>query len=417
VRLSLSVNKEVERRKTQMEQTIAVGPLKGIRVLDLTSNISGPSATVILADMGAEVIKIERPKQGDDARGMGPYIMGESAYFLAINRNKQSVVIDIRQTEGQELIRRMAREVDVVVENFRRGVPEKYGLDGESLRKENPRLIYCSLSAYGEVGPDAVKPGYDAVLQARTGIMSITGSRQEEPARAGVSILDMGSGMWCAIAILSALFHREKTGEGQIVGTSLFETGIYWMNYHLTAYQANQLDPVPQGTSHTAFAPYGAFQTEDDLLLLGISNDSLFRRLVNTLERGNWADDPQFAHNSERLTNRKKLDEMLNECFSQASCSYWLERLQVAGVPCSRIQKVSQVLNDPHLHLMNMMPSVSHSSIGLVQIPRLPIRLEKTPAAVQTGAPVLGEHTDEVLKRYGVTEQERGEYRRKGIIE
>lgn len=205
------------------------GALSGIRVLDLTSNISGPSATAILADMGAEVIKVERPKQGDDARGMGPHIHGASAYFLAINRNKQSIVIDIRSKKGQELIYRMARQVDIVMGNTRRGVLQKYKLDGESLCKINPRLIYCSLSAYGEDGPDSTKPGYDAVLQARTGIMSITGSRQEEPARAGVSILDMGSGMWSVIAILSALYHREQTGQGQIVGTSLYETGVYWI--------------------------------------------------------------------------------------------------------------------------------------------------------------------------------------------
>lgn len=395
----------------------ARGPLSGIRVLDLTSNISGPSATVILADMGAEVIKVEKPKTGDDARGMGPYIQGESAYFLAINRNKQSVVIDLRQKEGQVLIHRLAREVDVIVENFRRGVPEKYGLDGDSLCRENPRLIYCSLSAYGEEGTDAVKPGYDAVLQARTGIMSITGSREDEPARAGVSILDMGSGMWSVIAILSALYHREQTGQGQIVGTSLYETGIYWMNYHLTAYQATQQDPVPQGTSHTAFAPYGAYRTEDDLLLLGISNDSLFRRLAHALERGEWADDPRFVHNSDRIDHRIELDELLNERFSNASCSYWLERLEQAGVPCTRIQKVSQVMNDPHLALLNMMPSVSHSTIGSVRVPRLPIRMGKSPATIRTGAPILGQHTCEVLRCYGMTQQELDEYLSKGIIE
>ncbi|MCF6094027.1 CoA transferase [Microaerobacter geothermalis] len=392
------------------------GPLHGIRVLDLTSNISGPSATVILADLGAEVIKIERPKQGDDARGMGPYINGESAYFLAINRNKQSVVIDIRQPEGQELIRRLARQVDVMVENFRRGVLEKYGLDAASLSQINPRLIFCSLSAYGEEGPEREKPGYDAVLQARTGMISITGSRPDEPARSGVSVLDMGSGMWSAMAILVALYHRSQTGEGQIVGTSLYETGIYWMNYHLLAFQANGIDPVPQGTSHTAFAPYGAYKTADDLLLIGISNDSLFRRLAKALDHEDWAEDERFVHNHDRLAHRQELDQLLKDCLEKKPCEFWLEQLDRAGVPCSRIQRVSQVMNDPQFQALGMMETAPHTSIGSVRVPRLPIRLEKSPSLIKTGAPMIGEHTEELLLRYGLTAEEIKAYREKGII-
>lgn len=392
-------------------------PLTGIQVLDLTSNISGPSATAILADLGAEVIKIERPKQGDDARGMGPFIEGESAYFLAINRNKKSIVIDIKKKEGQELVKRLASQVDIVIENFRRGVLEKYELDGPTLCRDNPKLIYCSLSAYGEVGEDASKPGYDAVLQARTGIISVTGSRPEEPSRAGTSILDMGSGMWSVIAILSALQYRNQTGEGQMVGTSLFETGIYWMNYHLTAYQGTKKDPIPQGASHSAFAPYGAYQTADDFLLIGISNDSLFQRLVKAIGRNEWKDDPRFIDNENRLNHRYELDTLLNECFSSHSCGYWLLRLDEAGVPCSRIQKVSQVLVDSQFLALEMMPTVSHSSLETIKVPRLPIRLQKSPAVVKNGAPLLGEHTVEVLRQSGFSEEEIDEFCVKGIIE
>jgi crotonobetainyl-CoA:carnitine CoA-transferase CaiB-like acyl-CoA transferase len=392
------------------------GPLAGIRVLDLTGNISGPSATVILGDLGAEVIKIERPAQGDDARGMGPYLQGESAYFLAINRNKHSVVVDIRQKEGQALIRLLAAQVDVVVENFRRGIPEKYGLDAATLCGLNPRLIYCSLSAYGEVGPEVEKPGYDAVLQARTGIMSITGSRQEEAARAGVSLLDMGSGMWSVIAILSALFHRERTGEGQIVGTSLYETGVYWMSYHLMAYRATHEDPVPQGASHPAFAPYGAYRTADDPILIGISNDALFARLAAALGHAEWAADPRFARNANRLAHREELDALLQNGLSTRTSGDWLQRLERAGVPCSRIQKVSQVLHDPQYHALGMQQTVPHTALGSVPVTRLPIRLEKTPCTVRTGAPLLGEHTGDVLQRYGVSLEQLAEYRAKGVI-
>jgi crotonobetainyl-CoA:carnitine CoA-transferase CaiB-like acyl-CoA transferase len=396
---------------------MSLPPLVGLKVLDLTTNISGPSATAILADLGAEVIKVERPKQGDDARGMGPYLNGESAYFLAINRNKKSVIIDIKQKDGQEIIHRLANQVDIVIENFRRGVTEKYGIDGSSLTKNNPKLIYCSLSAYGEVGEDSTKPGYDAVLQARTGIMSITGSREEEPARAGVSILDMGSGMWSVIAILAALQHRNQTGKGQIVGTSLFETGAYWMNYHLTAYQSTEKDPIPQGTSHTAFAPYGAYQTGNDLLLLGISNDSLFHRLTKAIGCPEWNYDPRFNNNENRLINRNDLDALLNERISSHSCEYWLLQLEEAGVPCSRIQKVSQVLQDQQFKALEMMVEVSHSSLDSVKIPRLPIRMEKSPAQVKCGAPLLGEHTIEVLRDLGLTDDEINEYKEKGIID
>jgi crotonobetainyl-CoA:carnitine CoA-transferase CaiB-like acyl-CoA transferase len=392
------------------------GALHDIRVLDLTSNISGPSATAILGDLGAEVIKIERPGKGDDARGMGPFLDSESAYFLAINRNKNSIVIDIRKKEGHDIIKRLVKQVDVVVENFRRGVLEKYSLDAHSLSKENPRLIYCSLSAYGEDGPDAEKAGYDAVLQARTGMISITGSRTEEPARSGVSVLDMGSGMWSVIAILSALHHRSQTGEGQIVGSSLFETGIYWMNYHLMAFQATQVDPKPQGTSHAAFAPYGTYQTADNLILIGISNDSLFERLVKAIGQKELAHDPRFVNNTNRLANRNELDRMVNEHLSQHSSAYWLPCLESAGIPCSIIQKVSQVLNDPQLEAINMLQEVAHTSLHSVKIPRIPVRFSKSPTKMEKGAPLLGEHTSEVLKKYGISDEELEEYRQKGVI-
>jgi crotonobetainyl-CoA:carnitine CoA-transferase CaiB-like acyl-CoA transferase len=398
------------------DQAEKQGPLSGIRVLDLTGNISGPSATAILADLGADVIKIERPSGGDDARKMGPFLQGESAYFLAINRNKRSVAIDIRREEGQKLVRRLAGHVDVLVENFRRGVLAKYGLDAQTLCALHPRLIYCSLSAYGDDGPDAAKPGYDAVLQARTGIMSVTGSRAEEPVRAGVSILDAGSGMWSVIAILSALLHRERTGEGQKVGTSLFETGAYWMNYHLLAYQATGTDPVPLGASHAAFAPYGAYRTADDPLLIGISNDSLFARLAKALKHEEWIEDPRFRENSGRIAHRAELDAQIQACLASRPCRDWIQVLEEEGVPCSRIQRISQVMEDGQFCSLQMLVSVPHPTIPSVRVPRLPIRMEKSPSAVRTAAPSLGQHTREVLLEFGITEHELDDFRQKGVI-
>ncbi|CAB3393812.1 CaiB/BaiF CoA transferase family protein [Kyrpidia spormannii] len=377
------------------------GPLAGIRVVDFTTNISGPSATAILADLGADVVKIERVGKGDDARHMSPAWNGESAYFLAINRNKRSLALDFRQPEGREITLKLIAQADVVVENFRRGVLEKYGLDGKSLLREHPSLIYCSLSAYGDDGPDCMLPGYDAVVQARTGIMSITGSREDEPSRAGVSILDAGSATWAAVGILSALFHRERTGRGQIVGTSLFETGVYWMNYHLVAYQVTRRDPVPQGARHTAFAPYGAFETADGPIMIGISNDGLFARLAQAIGRPELTHDPRFATNPDRVVNREELEGLLNKQLRQRPRAEWVALFREAGIPCSPIQRPSQVMEDPQLAALSLLQLTPHPRIAEVKIPRLPVRLTDTPAAIRTSAPLLGQHTREILEEIG----------------
>lgn len=385
----------------KQESSKVSGPLGGIRVVDFTTNISGPSATAILADLGADVVKLERLGRGDDARYMSPTWNGESAYFLAINRNKRSMAVDFTKPEGRDIVLKLIAKSDVVVENFRRGVLEKYGLDGQTLTRQHPSLIYCSLSAYGDAGRDRFLPGYDAVVQARTGIMSITGSREEEPSRAGVSILDAGSAMWAVMGILSALFHRERTGRGQIVGTSLFETGIYWMNYHLTAYQATGCDPVPQGARHMAFAPYGAFPTADDPILIGISNDGLFAKLAEAIGYPELAGDPRFSRNPDRVAHRTQLEELLNSYLRREPCRIWIERFESAGIPCSPIQKVSQVYRDPQLEALGMLQEVEHPRIPGLRIPRLPVRLTETPSEIRTPAPLLGQHTKEILGELG----------------
>lgn len=379
------------------------GPLQGIRVIDFTTNVSGPSATAILADLGADVIKIEREHRGDDARGMNPKVHGESAYFLAINRNKRSIALDFTTPEGQAVVWRLLDTADVLIENFKRGTLERYGFGAIEVRSKYPNLIYCSLSSYGEQGPDANKAGYDAVLQARTGIMSITGSRIEEPSRAGVSILDAGSAMWAALGIVSALFHRNRTGEGQVVGTSLFETGVYWMNYHLAAYQGTQRDPMPQGASHMAFAPYGNYRTADDFILIGISNDRLFSKLVDTLLLPELKNDPRFFDNNLRVENRIELDGLIQERLLEHGAGYWIDKLAEAAVPCSSIQRVSQVLRDRQLEALGMLQQMEvpepHKSI---HIPLIPIRMEKSPVRLRRPAPKLGEHGREVFAELGL---------------
>ena len=395
---------------------LTTGALRGIRVIDLTTNISGPSSTAILGDLGADVVKVERIDRGDDARAMSPKWNGESVYFIAINRNKRSLALDFTQAKGTEILRQLIAKADVVVENFRRGTLEKYGLDAASLCRDNPRLVYCSLSSYGETGDDRFKPGYDAVLQARTGIMSITGSRADEPSRAGVSILDAGSAMWAGIAILSALYHRALTGRGQVVGTSLMETGVYWMNYHLTAYQATGQDPTPQGARHMAFAPYGAFQTADDFILVGISNDSLFERLVTAMGMPELAGDERFVHNSDRVKHRSELEEILTAEFREKTSSEWMECLDRAGVPCSPIQKVSGVLDDPQVRALGLLKQAPHPHIPDLNIPSIPVRMSETPADICRPAPGVGQHSKEILSEIGISEEAFEQLVREGIV-
>jgi len=247
--------------------------------------------------------------------------------------------------------------------------------------------------------------------------MSVTGSRGAEPARAGVSILDMGSGMWAVIGILSALLHRQRTGEGQAVGTSLLETGVYWMNYHLVAYQANHRDPAPMGASHAAFAPYGTFPTADDDVMVGVSNDSLFRRFARGLGYEEWAEDERFRDNGARVRNRETLGRLIAARMKELPCAEWIARLDEAGVPCSRVQKVSQVMRDPQVEEMGMLPAVDHGEAGPVRMPRLPVRLSKSPPSIREAAPALGQHTAETLRRFGVEDAELEELLRLGVVE
>lgn len=375
-------------------------PLAGIRVLDLTANISGPCATMILAALGADVIKVERPGSGDEARHMAPLSDdGWSAYFLAINRGKRSIAIDLSQPEGVAMVLRLATTVDVFVENFRGGKAQEMGLGEDVLRKTNPNLIYASLSAFGPRGPDWEKPGYDALVQARTGIQSVTGEPGTTGARAGVSVLDMGSGMWMALGIVTALFDRQRNASGGArVDGSLYQTGVMWMAYHLVARQLTGCDPTPQGTRIGAFAPYGDFPTADSRVLIGISNDRLFARLCSSLGKPELANDPRFAANPQRVSNRELLDAELERIFRTATTAAWIEKFDRAGVPASRIQTTGDVLADPQLDALGQLQPLTE--IGGFA-PALPIEISGfTPSAGR--APRLGEHTDEVLREAGL---------------
>jgi crotonobetainyl-CoA:carnitine CoA-transferase CaiB-like acyl-CoA transferase len=379
--------------------------LAGIRVLDATTNISGPSATMILAALGAEVIKIERPATGDDARAMAP----DSAYFIAINCGKRSVALDLSKPDGVAVALRLAASCDVFIENFRGGKAESMGLGEPAIRAARADIIYASLSAFGPRGPDFEKPGYDALVQARTGIQSVTGEPGTAGARVGVSILDMGSGMWMALGVMAGLFDRKRTGRGTRVDGSLFQTGVMWMAYHLIARQMTGRDPRPQGTRHSAFAPYGDFATADSRILIGISNDRLFDRLCSIVA---LEPDPRFSTNAGRVEHRNSLDALLAAIFAQRTTTEWLQIFDRAGVPASAVQSAGDLLNDPQLAALAQM---SEAIPGILS-PNLPIEFSSDLPA-QGPPPGLGEHTRAVLTEAGFDQREIESLAERRIIE
>jgi crotonobetainyl-CoA:carnitine CoA-transferase CaiB-like acyl-CoA transferase len=383
-------------------------PLTGIRVIDLSTVVAGPTASMILADLGADVIKVERIDGGDDARHMGPHLGDWGAFFIAVNRGKRSIAADITKPAGRELVLRLARSADVFLENFRGGKIAALGLDEPAVRAQNPRVIYASLSAYGARGPDALKPGYDALIQGRTGIVSVTGSGPDSPTRAGVSVIDAGAGMWMATGILAALIERGKSGVGQRVDASLFQTGIMAMAYYLVYRQFLGRDPLPQGSTHAAFAPYCAFETADGRMMIGCSNDRLFRRLCTALNREDWFSDARFASNILRVHNRAELEGGLQTLFKEKSTAHWTALLDAHDVPVSPIQNTGQVLDDPQLAALGQLQAMHlpGNAATPVVIPRLPFELSETPSAIGGPPPMHGEHARSILTEAGYSESE-----------
>ena len=382
-------------------------PLHGIRVLDLTTVVAGPTATMILADLGADVIKVERIDGGDDARHMGPHLGHWGAFFVPINRGKRSIAADISKPAGRELVLRLARNCDVFIENFRGGKMAALGLDEAALREANPQIVYASLSAYGNRGPDALKPGYDALVQARTGIVSVTGTGPDNPIRAGVSVIDTGAGMWMAMGILAALFERQKSGVAQRVDASLFQTGVAAMVYHLVYRQFAGVNPVPQGSRHTAFAPYAAFQTADGAMMVGVSNERMFRRLCAALDRPEWLTDPRFATNPLRVRHCIELEAELQKLFREHPTSHWVALFDKHDVPVSPVQNAEQVLADPQLAALGQLGTLTLADQRTdVAVPRLPFELSKTNPDLAAPPPAHGEHGRAILSEAGYSPSE-----------
>jgi crotonobetainyl-CoA:carnitine CoA-transferase CaiB-like acyl-CoA transferase len=380
--------------------------LEGIRVLDLSSIVAGPTASMILSDLGADIIKVERAGGGEDGRAMGPHRGEWGAYFVALNRGKRSITLDLAKPEGREVVLRLASTCDVFLENFRGGKAAALGLDEPAVRARKPDIIYASLSAYGPGGPDYTKPGYDAVLQARTGIMSVTGTGDGHPMRTGVSILDVTTGTWMALGILAALLERKSSGQGQRVDASLFQTGILFMAYHLVYRQFTGVDPQPQGARHKAFAPYGSLPTGDGQIMLGISSDKQFHRLCVALGHEEWASDPRFCANTGRVANVDELENLIGAVLRTHPTSHWVALLDERDLANDPIQSPGQVLNDPQAAALQLFAQINLTGEQSVVLPRLPIGLSLTPPAPQGPPPSVGEHGRSILHEAGYSDPE-----------
>ena len=392
--------------------------LQGLRVLDLTRNLAGPFCTMILGDLGADVVKIEQPGRGDDTRQWTPPEWGgESPTFLSANRNKRSVAVDIDTPGGVEVVRRLARRADVLVETFRPGSLDKRGLGYEQLSGPNPGLVYCTISAFGARGPMSGAPGYDPVLQAATGIMSMTGEPDRSPVRLGVGAIDLGSGLWAVVGILSALARRTVDGRGCRLEGSLYETGVWWMSYHLAGYLASGVVPERSATGTPFIAPYEVFPTAEGELMVAAANDNLFRSLVGALDLPELAGDPRFLTNPLRVAHRDELRGLLRPRFLTRSAVEWEKVLADANVPCSRVRTVADVVDDEHTAELGLLTGFPHPAVPDLRLVDMPVSADGARAAHRLPPPLLGEHTDAVLAELGYTAGEVAALRRSGAVD
>jgi crotonobetainyl-CoA:carnitine CoA-transferase CaiB-like acyl-CoA transferase len=386
-----------------------MAPLDGITVLDLTRVLSGPYCTMLLADMGARVIKVEQPGKGDDTRAWGPPFLypsaqrppaggpdvnGESAYFLSINRNKESVTLDFKHPDGRAALDQLIAKSDVLVENFRPGTLTKLGLDYQTLAPRYPRLVYCSISGFGQTGPRCKEPGYDAIMQAEGGLMSITGAATGEPYRLGVAIVDIVSGMFAAYGVAMGLFARERTGRGQEVDLAMLDATVALLTYQAGSFFASGKVPARLGNRHPSIVPYETFAASDGDFVLAVGNDEQWRTFREVAE---LPDDPRFTTNRQRVTAYDELRPFVADRLRTKPRQFWIERLTAAGVPCGSVRNFQELFDDPQLDAREMIARVEHATIGQLRTLGLPVKLSDTPGAVRTPPPTLGQHTDAVL--------------------
>jgi crotonobetainyl-CoA:carnitine CoA-transferase CaiB-like acyl-CoA transferase len=383
------------------------GPLDGITVLDFTRVLSGPYCTMQLADMGARVIKIEHPGKGDDTRAWGPPFVGsESAYFLSINRNKESLTLDLKASGARLVLDALLDKADVLVENFRPGTMERLSLDYEALKDRYPRLVYCSISGFGQTGPRRREAGYDAVMQAEGGLMSITGGADGPAYRLGVAISDVAAGMFATQGIGFALFARERSGRGQNVDIAMLDTTSALLTYQAGIYFATGTTPPRMGNRHPTIVPYETLEASDGEFVVAVGNDDQFRRFCDVLAIPDAGTDARFATNRARVANYSELRAMLSKQLATKTRADWVRLLKAAGVPCGSVRTVAETLEDPQLSARDMIQNLEHAAAGAIRVLGVPIKLSDTPGAVRTPPPLLGQHTDSILQELGLTSQD-----------
>jgi len=394
------------------------GPLAGVKVIELAHIMAGPVCGLMLADMGADVIKVEKIPGGDDSRHfLPPDIDGESAAFMMMNRNKRGIALDLKDDAGKAVLLRLLKTADVVIENYRAGTMERLGLGYEVLSEDYPGLIYCAISGFGRTGPYAERGGFDLIAQGMSGLMSITGEGPDrQPVKMGAPITDITAGILGAMAVAAAYAHKLKTGEGQKIDTSLFEAGIVHTYWQSAIGLATGVPPGPMGSAHPLNAPYQAFKTRDGWINLGAANQKNWLRLLEVLEASELAEDPRFTENTDRMAHLEELVESLNKIFIEHSTEDWLQRLEVAGVPAGPVLNVNEMHKDPHALARDMIVEVDHNRLGPVKTLGLPVKFSKTPGKVAMGAPVYGQHTREVLAEYGYEEEKIDELIAKGAV-
>src|SRR5579863_5308300 len=396
-----------------------IGPLKGLKVIDLSHIMAGPACTMLLADMGADVIKVEKIPGGDDARRMvPPTVADESAAFLIMNRNKRGIALNLKKEEGRSVLTRLLKDADVLIENYRRGTMEKMGFGYDALHSLNPKLIYCSISGFGRTGPYADRGGFDLVAQGMSGLMSITGERPgSPPLKSGAPVTDITAGILACVGLLAALHARESSGQGQMVDTSLFEAGITHTYWHSAICFATGQAPGPMGTAHPLNGPYQAFPASDGWITVGAANQENWLRLLQALEAPELGADPRFMNNAQRMSNLSALTDALSPLFQRRTVAEWLQRLEAAGVPAGPVLDIAQMHADPQALAREMIVETTHPAAGAVKSIGLPIKFSETPGGVRRAAPLLGEHTREVLREHGYSDTEIDRMMEQGAIQ
>lgn len=393
------------------------GPLSEITVLDFTRVLSGPYCTMILGDLGARVIKIEHPVRGDDTRHWGPpFIGGESAYFLSINRNKESVTLDFKHPDGKAILDRLVARADVVVENFRPGTLDAAGYGSAAMTARHARLVYCSISGYGQTGPRREEPGYDAVMQAEGGLMSITGETDGPPFRLGVAITDIVTGLFAAQGVFAALLARETSGCGQVVDVAMLDSTAALLTYQAGNFFATGVVPARMGNRHPTIVPYESFEASDGAFVIAGGNDEIWRRLCRAIDLPELADDARYRTNKDRVAHYDELKRQLDGALRTRTRAEWAQALTAAGVPCGSVREISEVLADPQLAARNMIAEVDHPTVGRARVIASPVRLSATPASVRTSPPVLGQHTAAVLSELGYDQDRIDGLKAAGVI-